>query len=62
MSQAILKIADAQSIGVDISQATLDAHAYPSGQTLSAPNTPNGFKVVLKWLAQFDILRIVLEP
>ncbi len=31
MDQPTLKFAGAQSIGVDISKATLDAHAYPVG-------------------------------
>lgn len=62
MTQSTLKIAHAQSIGVDISKATLDAHAYPNGQAQSFPNTPNGFKVLLKWLAKFDVVRVVFEP
>lgn len=47
--QPTLKIADAQRMGVDISKATLDAHAYPVGQAHSVPNTPDGFKDLLKW-------------
>jgi hypothetical protein len=62
MTQLTPKIADAQSIGVDISKATLDAHAFPIGQAHSFPNTPNGFKVLLKWLASFDVIRVVFEP
>lgn len=62
MRHDTLKCADAQSIGVDISKATLDAHAYPIGQAHSVPNTPAGFKVLLKWLANFDVARLVFEP
>jgi transposase len=62
MVQATLKIADAQSIGVDISKATLDAHAFPIGHAHSFPNTPTGFKVLLRWLANFDVVRVVFEP
>jgi transposase len=57
-----LNNADAQSIGVDISKATLDAHAFPIGQAHSFPNTRDGFKVLLKWLAKFDVVRVVFEP
>jgi transposase len=62
MTQLTLKITDAQSIGVDISKATLDAHAFPIGTAHSFPNTPNGFKVLLKWLAAFEVRRLVFEP
>lgn len=62
MRQSILKIADAQSIGVDISKATLDAHAYPVGQAHSVPNTPHGFKDLLKWLQAYEVVRVVFEP
>jgi transposase len=62
MRQDTLKTSDAQSIGVDVSKATLDAHAYPSGRALSIPNAPNGFKVLLKWLANFEFTRVVFEP
>jgi transposase len=62
MVQDTLKIADAQSIGVDISKATLDAHIFPIGQARSFPNTSAGFKVLLKWLAAFDVVRVVFEP
>jgi transposase len=57
-----ISTADAQSIGVDISKATLDTHAYPVGQACSFPNTPNGFKALLKWLTAFDVTRVVFEP
>jgi transposase len=62
MRQDTLESADVQSVGVDISKATLDAHAFPVGQAHSFPNTPNGFKVLLKWLANFDVVRVVFEP
>jgi transposase len=62
MTQPTLRIADAQSIGVDICKATLDAYAYPHGGAHSFPNTPSGFKVLLKWLAAFDVVRVVFEP
>lgn len=62
MRQDTLKIADAQSIGVDISKATLDVHAYPVGHAHSFQNTPNGFKDLLKWLTTFDVTRVVFEP
>jgi transposase len=62
MDQPTQKFAGAQSIGVDISKATLDAHAYPVGQAHSVPNTPHGFKDLLKWLAAFEVMRVVFEP
>jgi transposase len=62
MTQDTLNTADAQSIGVDISKATLDVHAYPMGQANSFSNTPVGFKALLKWLKVFDVTRVVFEP
>jgi transposase len=62
MGHDTLNSANAQSIGVDISKATLDVHAYPMGQATSFPNTQNGFKALLKWLTVFDVTRVVFEP
>jgi transposase len=62
MRQDTSRITDAQSIGVDISKATLDAHAFPIGHAHSFPNTRDGFKVLLKWLAKFGVVRVVFEP
>jgi transposase len=62
MTYDTLSTTDAQSIGVDISKATLDTHAYPVGQASRFPNTPNGFKALLKWLTAFDVIRVVFEP
>lgn len=62
MEKDTLSIADAQSIGVDISKTSLDAHAFPCGVARSFPNTPNGSKAFLKWIAGFDVTRVVFEP
>jgi transposase len=62
MREDTLIAADAQSIGVDVSKSTLDAHAYPLGQAHSFPNTKDGFKALLKWLTAFDVTRVVFEP
>lgn len=62
MGHDTLNTADAQSIGVDISKATLDVHAYPVGQANSFANTQVGFKALLKWLMTFEVTRVVFEP
>ncbi len=50
-----------QSIGIDISKATLDCHAHPAGIERQFANTANGHKALLAWLAQWPIERIAYE-
>lgn len=50
-----------QTIGIDISKATLDAHAYPSEAARQFDNTRNGHAALIKWIAQWRIERIAYE-
>lgn len=52
----------AQTLGVDISKATLDVHLHPGGATARFANDGKGFTALIKWLARFDPARIVYEP
>jgi len=38
-----------QTIGIDISKATLDCHAYPAGIDRQFPNTAKGHKALIAW-------------
>lgn len=51
-----------QSIGVDISKDKFDACTYPGGDRGCFTNDATGFKVFLKWQANYDVERIVFEP
>jgi len=50
-----------QTIGIDISKSTLDAHAYPAGIDRQFANTAKGHKALITWLAQWPIERIAYE-
>lgn len=50
-----------QTIGIDISKATLDAHAHPAGQERQFANTAKGHEALLAWLGQWPIERIAYE-
>jgi transposase len=50
-----------QTIGIDISKATLDAHAYPAGIDRQFANTAKGHKSLMAWLKQWDVERIAFE-
>ena len=50
-----------QTIGIDISKATLDVHAYPSEAAQRFANTTKGHAALIKWLAQWPIERIAYE-
>lgn len=50
-----------QTIGIDISKATLDAHAYPAGIDRQFANTAKGHKALIAWLGQWPIERIAYE-
>lgn len=50
-----------QTIGIDISKATLDCHAHPAGWKRQFANTPKGHKALLAWLGQWPIERIAYE-
>ena len=52
----------AQTVGVDISKATLDVFLYPQAVARQFPNTPAGIAALLGWLAQGAVHRVIFEP
>lgn len=50
------------TIGIDISKATLDAHRLSDGTSAQFNNTKAGFAALQRWLKSHDIARIVYEP
>lgn len=50
-----------QTIGIDISKATLDCHACPAGLDCRFDNSAKGHKALLKWLTQWPVERIAYE-
>jgi len=50
-----------QSIGIDISKANLDCHAYPAGAERQFANTAKGHKALIAWLRQWQVERIAFE-
>jgi len=50
-----------QTIGIDISKATLDCHAHPAGIDRQFVNDAKGRKALAKWLTQWPIERIAYE-
>lgn len=52
----------AQSVGVDISKDTLDAHLHPAGLARRFANTPKGRRALIGWLAEVAVARVAFEP
>jgi transposase len=50
-----------QTIGIDISKATLDAHAHPAGIDRQFANSPAGHKALVKWLGGWPVERLAYE-
>jgi transposase len=50
-----------QTVGVDISKATLDVYAHPAACALQFANTPKGHRALIQWLGQWQIDRIAFE-
>jgi transposase len=50
-----------QTIGIDISKASLDCHAYPAGIDRQFANTAKGHRALIVWAAQWQIERIAFE-
>jgi transposase len=50
-----------QTIGIDISKSTLDAHAHPAGIDRQFANTPAGHKALVKWLGGWPVERLAYE-
>ena len=52
----------AQTVGVDISKATLDVYLHPQASARQFPNTTTGIAALLAWLAQGAVHRVIFEP
>lgn len=50
-----------QTIGIDISKASLDCHVHPAGIDRRFANTAKGHKALIVWTAQWEIERIAYE-
>lgn len=50
-----------QTIGIDISKASLDCHAYPAGAERQFANTARGHKALIAWARQWSVERIAYE-
>lgn len=50
-----------QTIGIDISKATLDCHAYPAGTNRQFSNSAKGLEALIAWAGQWRIERIAYE-
>lgn len=50
-----------QTIGIDISKASLDCYVYPSGAERQFANSAKGHKALIAWLRQWSIERIAYE-
>ncbi|MEO5598629.1 MAG: IS110 family transposase [Novosphingobium sp.] len=50
-----------QTIGIDISKATLDCYAHPAGIDRQFANTAKGHKALMAWAGQWAIERIAYE-
>lgn len=50
------------TIGVDISKDSLDAHRLSDGASRRFANDKMGFRALIKWLGQSPVARIVFEP
>lgn len=50
-----------QTIGIDISKASLDCHAYPVGAERQFANTAKGHKALISWLRKWQVERIAYE-
>ncbi len=61
MSTPLPQTPSLQNIGIDISKASLDAHAHPAGIDRQFANTAKGHKALIAWAAQWPIERIAYE-
>lgn len=50
-----------QTIGTDISKATLDCHIHPAGMDCRFPNTAKGYKALIAWAGKWQLERIAYE-
>lgn len=49
------------TIGIDISKATLDIHRLSDAKTMSLGNCPAGFKALARFCAKTTVTRVVYE-
>ena len=49
------------TIGIDISKATLDIHRLSDADTMSFGNCPTGFKSLARFCAKTSVKRVVYE-
>ena len=52
----------AQTVGVDISKATLDVYLHPEAVARHSADTMAGITDLLAWLGQRSIHRVIFEP
>jgi transposase len=52
----------AQTVGIDISKATLEVYLHPQASARQFPNTAVGIATLLAWLAQGAVHRVIFEP
>ena len=52
----------AQTVGIDISKATLDVYLHPQASARQFPTTAAGIAALLAWLAQGAVHRVIFEP
>lgn len=52
----------AQTVGIDISKATLDVYLHPQASARQFPNTAVGIATLLAWLARGAVHRVIFEP
>ncbi|MGH7086035.1 MAG: IS110 family transposase, partial [Acetobacteraceae bacterium] len=50
-----------QTVGIDISKATLDVHVHPAGVSRQFANTAKGHKTLIAWLRPWSTARIAYE-
>lgn len=50
-----------QTIGIDISKASLDCHAHPARAERQFANSAKGLKALIAWLGQWQVERIAYE-
>jgi transposase len=50
-----------QTIGIDISKASLDCHAHPAGVERQFSNTAKGLRALITWLEQWQVDLIAYE-
>jgi transposase len=49
------------TIGIEISKATLDIHRLSDAKTMSFGNCPTGFKLLAKFYAKTSVKRVAYE-